>query len=78
MFKIEGIEMKGTAKETQICGKLVMVGDYVEIAYKSGGSIKGKIVELWGIKEDNCLQGRVESGWCFHDQDEIKKHTAAL
>ncbi len=66
--------MTGTAKETQLCGKIVKLGDYVEVDYESGGGIKGEIVELWGLKEDGHLQGRVKSGWCFHDNDTITKH----
>ena len=69
--------MAGTAKETQLCGTIVKIGDYVEVTYKSGGRIGGKITELWSLKEDNHLQGRVESGWCFHDFDTITKHERA-
>lgn len=67
--------MEGTAQETQLCGKIIRLGDYVEVDYKSGGSIKGSVIELWSLKENNHLQGRVKSGWCFHDCDTITRHT---
>ena len=66
--------MVGTAKQTQLCGKIVKLGDYVEVDCKCGGSVKGEIIELWGLEEDDHLQGRVNSGWCFHDCDTITKH----
>ena len=69
--------MKGSAEQTQLCGKIVKLGDYVEVEYKSGGSVKGEIIELWGLEEDDHLQGRVSVGWCFHDYDTITKHESA-
>ena len=69
----------GTAKEVKICGKTLRLGDYVEVSYTiSAGylpaEIKGKITELWSLEDDNFLQARVESGWCFHDHDKIVEH----
>lgn len=74
--------MAGTAIETQICGKIVKLGDYVRVRYTPGGrmegeTISGKVIELWSLKDDNHLQGRVESGWCFHDNDEILEHRSS-
>lgn len=68
--------MKGLAKEITICGKKIKLGDYVEVEFTTGarfkgGRIKGKITELWS---DGHLQARVESGWCFHDNDNILDH----
>lgn len=67
--------MSETTKKTQICGRIVYLGDYVEVDYRSGGSIKGEIVEIWSLSEDDHLQAKVESGWCFHDWDKITKHS---
>ncbi len=74
--------MKGTAQEITICGKRVQIGDTVKVKYTSGartkgGFIGGKIVELWCPTKDGHLQGRIESGWCFHDGDEIIEHYSA-
>jgi len=41
-----------------------------------GGTIEGEITELWSPELDNHLQARVDSGWCFHDHDEIVTHNA--
>lgn len=71
--------MKGIAKELTICGKHIKLGDYVEVDYRSGGGIRGEIVELWDGKEDDSTftQARVKNGWCFHDYDIITKHQEA-
>ncbi|MFH2029128.1 MAG: hypothetical protein ABIJ40_00700 [Bacteroidota bacterium] len=74
---------EGTAIEIEICGKVVCLGDYVKVRYTTGtwskgGTIEGKITELWSIEKDNHLQGRVENGWCFHDHDEILLHNKAF
>ena len=72
--------MAGTAKEVNICGRLIKLGDKVKVKYTgrggmSGGTIEGEITELWSMELDNHLQGRVSSGWCFHDNDEIIEYT---
>lgn len=59
-----------------ICGKNIHIGDYVKVMYTTGkefkgGTIKGKVVELW---DDKVLQAQVESGWCFHNHDRIIEH----
>ena len=64
---------KGTAQKINICGKTIKIGDTVRVRYTTGtwsrgGTIGGKITELW---DDGYLQGRVDSGWCFHDHDQI-------
>ena len=71
--------MKGTATTMTICGKRVKLGDFVRVKYMDGdsmkgGTIQGKIVELW---DEGLIQGRVESGWCFHDKDNILQHVPA-
>lgn len=76
----EGGLMSGTAKEVNICGRLISLGDKVKVKYTgrggmAGGTIEGEITELWSMKLDNYLQGRVSSGWCFHDNDEIVEYT---
>ena len=68
--------MPGTAKEVNICGRLIRLGDKIKVkytgkGYMAGGTIQGEIVELWSPELDNHLQGRVANGWCFHDGDEI-------
>ena len=73
---------RGTATEIKICGRIIKLKDYVEVRYTTGkrfkgGTIKGKITELWNYEKNNCLQGRVKSGWCFHDFDEILLHNKA-
>ena len=70
---------KGTASEVEICGRTIRLGDYVVVEYTTGeqfrgGRIRGKVVELW---DGEHLQGRVESGWCFHDEDRILVHKPA-
>lgn len=68
--------MKGTAREVFICERTVKLGDHIKVRYTTrgrmaGGTIEGKVIELWSEEDDNHLQGRLESGWCFHDHDEI-------
>lgn len=70
---------KGKAQEVKICGRTISLGDYVKVRYTAGerfkgGTIEGKIIELWSHEKNNHLQARVESGWCFHDYDEILSH----
>jgi len=67
---------KGTAKQIDICGKSIKLGDTLKVKYMTGtwskgATISGKVIELWGMDEDNHLQGRLDNGWCFHDTDEI-------
>ena len=64
----------------EICGKNIELGDYVRVRYTTGqtlkgGTIEGKIIKLWSPETDNHHQAQVESGWCFHDHDEIVEHT---
>lgn len=71
--------MKGTAENVFICGEQVFLGDFLKVKYTSGSrfkgaTISGKVIELWSHEKDNHLQGRLESGWCFHDYDEILTH----
>lgn len=71
--------MSGTAKELMICEAKIKLGDYVEVEYTTGermkgGRIKGKITELWSPELDGHYQARVESGWCFHDNDLLIEH----
>ena len=71
--------MKGTVNKVVICGKEIQLGDYVKVEYTTGiqfkgGTIKGKITELWDNTVGGNLQGRVENGWCFHDNDIIIEH----
>ena len=72
--------MQGTAKEVTICGRLVKLGDYMEIEYTSGketkgGRIKGEVIELWDAENHNGhLQGRLSCGWCFHNGDCVITH----
>lgn len=73
---------QGTATEIKICGETVRIGDCLRVRYTTGqrmkgGTIEGKIVELWSLEKDNHLQGRLSCGWCFHDQDEILMHNSA-
>lgn len=51
------------------------VGDYVEIeivsnGHLNGGILRGKIVEY----NEEHLQYKLESGWCFHPADRILEH----
>jgi hypothetical protein len=72
--------MEGKAKEIFMCGRQLKLGDFVRVHYTTGrqGWVEGKITELWDKKSGaNCLQGRVESGWCFHDDDEIEEYRAS-
>lgn len=66
---------KGTATKVRICGQEVKLGDWVKVQYTSpgiqGGIIEGTVIELWSPEKNNHLQGRVDSGWCFHDRDKI-------
>lgn len=50
-----------------MCGHELSIGDYVEVRYETGGGIKGKIIELCPYLP----QAKVESGWCFHENDRI-------
>lgn len=69
--------MIGKAKEIFICGKLIKLGDYVEVRYKNGDRVRGEITGLWSPElSEGHLQARVKSGWCFHDTDTIIKHQA--
>mgnify|MGYP001578873311 CR=1 FL=1 len=73
--------MVGTSKEVQICGRTIHLGDYLRVRYTKGinfggAVISGKVVELWSPERDNHLQGRLSSGWCFHDHDEIIEYQA--
>ena len=68
---------KGMTKEVRMCGKTLRLGDYVEVQYtnsKMFSGIRGEIVELWSPENDEFLQTRVNSGWCFHEYDKIVKH----
>ncbi len=70
---------KGTAKEITMCGKLIKLGDKLKVKYTSGDHFKGttivgEVIELWSKEMDSHLQGRLSSGWCFHDNDEIISH----
>ena len=72
---------KGTATEVEMCGATLRLGDHVKVRYTTGrrmkgGTIEGEITELWSPELDNHLQARVDSGWCFHDHDEIVTHNA--
>ncbi len=74
--------MEGTAKELYICRTDIKLGDWVQVKYTGagrmcGGTIEGKVTELWSPDLDKHYQGRVESGWCFHDHDEIIEHREA-
>ena len=62
--------MQGTATEITICGEIVRLGDEIEVRYRSGGSTRGTVIELW----ESPLQARLSSHWCFHDYDEIISH----
>jgi hypothetical protein len=70
---------KGTATEIRMCGKTLRLGDRVKVRYTTGtwskgGTLEGEITELWSPELDNHWQARVDSGWCFHDYDEILEH----
>lgn len=72
---------KGTASETTICGTKIGIGDFVMVRYRNGdwtanAVISGRITEIWDPASDGHHQARVESGWCFHDKDEIVEHLA--
>ena len=72
---------QGTAREVEMCGKTLRIGDYVKVRYtkgtwSKGGTLQGVITELWSPKLDNHLQARVDDTWCFHDYDEILTHNA--
>lgn len=67
---------KGTATEIMICGQVVKLGDHLKVRYLTGermrgGTIEGEVVELWSDEKGAHLQGRLSSGWCFHDHDQI-------
>jgi len=62
---------KGLATEIRMCGYDLRLGDYVQVEYRSGGGIRGKIIEIWSPELNSHEQARVESGWCFHDHDTI-------
>lgn len=74
--------MKGEATEIKMCGVNIKLGDYMEIKYTTGretkgGTIKGKVTELWSPEISNGhLQARLDCGWCFHDHDLVLKHTS--
>jgi len=73
---------KGTATEVEMCGATLRLGDHVKVRYTTGrrmkgGTIEGEITELWSPELDNHLQARVDSGWCFHDHDEIVTHNVS-
>ena len=60
----------------EICGKVIHIGDYLEVQYTTGerfkgGIIKGTVIDLW---DEKFLQGQLSNGWCFHDDDRILKH----
>ena len=67
--------MAGTAKEVNICGRLIKLGDKVKVKYKGGGTMEGEVTELWDYENDKIVQARVKNGWCFHDYDEIIDYT---
>jgi len=71
--------MAGTAKQVNMCGKLIKLGDKLKVRYTGtgqfqGATIEGTVTELWSYEKDNHLQGRINNGWCFHDYDEIISH----
>ena len=72
--------MEGKSISAHICGKDISLGDYVKVMYMTGkrlkgGTIEGNIVEIWTPENgEGLLQARVDSGWCFHDHDEIVIH----
>ncbi len=60
----------------RICGKVIHVGDYLEVQYTTGerfkgAIIKGTVIKLW---DERFRRGLLSSGWCFHDDDRILKH----
>lgn len=65
---------EGTAKKVKICGRIVRLGDKLKVRYRSGGTIKGTVIELWSNELNDHLQGRLSNQWCFHDYDEILSH----
>ena len=70
---------KGTAKEIEICGKTIRLGDKLKVKYTTGDrflgtTIEGEVVELWDGETNSQLQGRLSNNWCFHDCDEILTH----
>ncbi len=73
--------MTGIATEITICGKTVRLGDEMEVEYTTGermkgGTIKGKVIELWSPElSEGRLQARLSCGWCFHNRDRIIAHT---
>jgi hypothetical protein len=72
----------GTATIINICNHELHIGDFVRVRYTTGktmknGEIWGTVVELWSYENDHHLQARVDSGWCFHDHDEILIHKKA-
>jgi len=73
-FRNAEIMVSPPAKMIKMCGKTLCLGDRVVVKYRCGGTIEGKIIELWSKELDNHLQARIDSGWCFHDHDEIRKH----
>lgn len=80
---INGGIMKGKATEIRMCGKTIKLGDFMKVEYTTGermkgGTIKGKVVELWSPELSNGhLQARLDCGWCFHNHDKILQHESA-
>lgn len=73
----------GTAKEIQMCGTTLRIGDKVKVEYTTGtwskgGTIEGVITELWSPEFDNHLQARVDGAWCFHDHDKVIAHNPGV
>ena len=72
--------MEGKAKEIEMCGTTIRLGDEMEVKYTTGGGgqIKGKVVELWSPEiSEGHLQARLSCGWCFHNHDRIISHVRA-
>lgn len=65
-------KLKKETEEMTLCDHELALGDYVEVRYKTGGGISGKIIEFAPYHK----QAKVESGWCFHEGDTITKHVA--
>ena len=72
--------MKGISKQISMCGRVIRLGDYIEVEYTTGdrmkgGILRGNVTELWspetGAKH---LQARINNGWCFHNHDRILVH----
>ena len=71
---------KGLAREIEMCGKTIRLGDHMKVEYSDHtGRIEGKVTEIWTTETGSHLsQVRLSNGWCFHEGDQVVEHRQGL